>query len=218
MSSSELAFRPLAAAGQPGSGGFRDLRPGATGGGFRLLDERRGGEGPASPALPHEPTPEELRERTRRELQEEFDARLAEQESRHGEALHQLAATLREEREERLSTLARASVALAFQVARRIIARELAHDDELPVRVLAEGLGELGLEGELVVHAHPGLAELLGRQPGALEALGVAAVHPDPALAEGGLRVAQDGQEFDTGLPERLAQLEDAVVAALGEG
>lgn len=119
----------------------------------------------------------------------------------------------------RLQNDAEADIArLALQIARKVVAGELAQNDAAIGRIVAQALQSARLGRAVVVRIHPedapGLQE---RFPSLLAAAGRSeglVLRPDPALARGDCVIESELGTIDARLETQLAAIERALVGA----
>jgi type III secretion protein L len=135
----------------------------------------------------------------------------------HAEGLAEAAATVvraAAERDRRLAALEGEVVALALDVARKILGRELS-DPAAVVDLAARALAEARERREVTLRVSPADAPALRRAEGRLGALLARApglvMREDPALSPGHVVVETEAGRVDAGLDAQLAALERAL-------
>jgi type III secretion protein L len=122
------------------------------------------------------------------------------------------------ERDRRLAAVERELVALAVDVARRILGRELALDPESVVGIAREALVAARGRRELTLRVNPADAAAVRGAPallaGALAPAAAFAIREDPAVPPGGALVETEAGLVDARLETQLAALLRALEAA----
>ena len=119
------------------------------------------------------------------------------------------------ERERRLADLAGEVAALALEVARKVLGRELALDPEAVVALAAAAVAEARERREVALRVSPGDAPALRRSEGRLAALLARApglsLREDPSLAPGEMVIETEAGTIDARVEAQLAALARAL-------
>ncbi len=135
----------------------------------------------------------------------------------HREGLARAAAALAaaaQERNRRLSTADREVVALALDVARRVLGRELAERASAVADLAARALAEARERREVTLRVNPGDAAAVAEAGGRLTAILLRApleVREDPSVPRGGAIVETDAGRIDARVETQLAHLARAL-------
>lgn len=112
-----------------------------------------------------------------------------------------------------LSHWEKSAVHLATAIAGRVVRREVAHQPELPLKLLGEALELAAGSAELRIHLHPTDRQTLGPQAEVLvrelAPLAKAEIVSDPEVSPGGCRVDTRLGIIDQRLESQLARIEE---------
>ncbi len=117
-------------------------------------------------------------------------------------------------RDRRLAAVEREVALLAMEIARRVLAAELAAREDAVVDLAARALGEARARREVTLRVHPGDARAVRSAEGRLAAIlarAPLAIREDVALAPGGVVVETEAGWIDAGVEAQLAELARAV-------
>jgi flagellar assembly protein FliH len=127
-------------------------------------------------------------------------------------ALDELVQQIGDARSELQGHWERSAVRIATAIAERIIRRQIAHQPQITLDLIAETLRLAAGAAEITVHVNPTDHENLGSQINRLGEtlcqLAPSAIVPDPAISPGGCRVQTKFGEIDQQIESQLRRIE----------
>jgi flagellar assembly protein FliH len=127
-------------------------------------------------------------------------------------ALDQLISQLNDARGELLNHWQCSAVHVSAAIAQRIIRRELAHDPQIPLELVAEALRLAVDSTDITLHMNPTDYENLGAQverlAQSLSQLAPSDIVPDPEISPGGCRVQTRFGQIDLQVESQLRRIE----------
>lgn len=134
--------------------------------------------------------------------------------------LEQLASIMNENRQQLIAQAESDLLLLALDIAKRLVARELAIDPEAIRPLAVECIGLVAERSAVTVRVNPEDARVMHDIIPELEAmfpdLGALKIEADPTIARGGLTAATRESEVDMRLATRLAAFEETILGLSG--